>query len=46
MDLCQRPPKTVSFRTEVDECLAEQASHHATGDFFQVWLFVVVSATV
>jgi ubiquinone/menaquinone biosynthesis C-methylase UbiE len=33
-------------RAEVDECLVEQASLHATGDFFQMWLFVVVSGTV
>ena len=33
-------------RSEVDECLAEQASLHSKGDFFQAWLFVAVSGTV
>jgi ubiquinone/menaquinone biosynthesis C-methylase UbiE len=33
-------------RAEVDEFLAHQASLHATGDFFQLWSFIVVSATV
>lgn len=33
-------------RSEVEECLAEQASLHAKGDFFQAWLFVVVSGVV
>jgi ubiquinone/menaquinone biosynthesis C-methylase UbiE len=33
-------------RSEVDEFLAEQASLHASGDFFQAWLFVLVSGTV
>jgi ubiquinone/menaquinone biosynthesis C-methylase UbiE len=32
-------------RSEVDEWLAEQASLHASGDFFQMWLFVLVSST-
>lgn len=32
--------------SEVEEFLAEQASLHANGDFFQAWLFVLVSATV
>lgn len=30
---------------EVDEFLAEQAALHAAGDFFQAWLYVVVTAT-
>jgi len=33
-------------RSEVDEFLAEQDSLHASGDFFQAWLFVLVSGTV
>ncbi len=33
-------------RSEVDECLAEQASLNASGNFFQMWSFIVVSATV
>jgi ubiquinone/menaquinone biosynthesis C-methylase UbiE len=33
-------------RSEVEECLAEQASLHASGDFFQMWSFVVVTGTV
>ena len=33
-------------RSQVDEWLVEQASLHASGDFFQIWLFVLVSATV
>ena len=33
-------------RSEVEECLAEQASLHASGDFFQMWLFVVLNGTV
>jgi len=33
-------------RSEVEEFLAEQASLHASGDFFQAWLFVLVSGTV
>jgi len=33
-------------RTEVDEWLEEQGSLHARGDFFQMWLFVLVSGTV
>jgi hypothetical protein len=32
--------------SEVDEFLAEQVSLQANGDFFQAWLFVLVSATV
>jgi len=32
-------------RCEVDECLTEQAWLQANGDFFQAWLFVVVSGT-
>lgn len=32
-------------RCEVDECLTEQASLQSNGDFFQAWLFVVVSGT-
>ncbi len=31
---------------EVHEFLAEQAALHARGDFFQAWLFVLVSASV
>ena len=33
-------------RSEVDEWLAEQASLDACGDFFQIWSFVLVDATV
>lgn len=33
-------------RAEVDEWLGEQASLHASGDFFQVWVFVLSSGTV
>jgi ubiquinone/menaquinone biosynthesis C-methylase UbiE len=33
-------------RSEVDEFLAEQLSLQTNGDFFQVWLFVLVSAIV
>jgi len=32
--------------SEVDEWLAEQAALNASGDFFQVWSFVLVSGTV
>lgn len=32
--------------SEVEECLAEQALLHAKGDFFQAWLFVLVSGAV
>ena len=32
--------------TEVDAWLGEQASLHASGDFFQTWLFVLVSGIV
>jgi len=32
--------------SEVEEFLAEQSSLNANGDFFQAWLFVLVSATV
>jgi hypothetical protein len=33
-------------RAEVEECLAEQAALHASGDFFQMWTFVQVIGTV
>ena len=33
-------------RSEVDEWLGEQASLHVSGDFFQMWLLVLVSGTV
>jgi hypothetical protein len=33
-------------RAEVDECLEEQAMLHASGDFFQMWFFVMVNGTV
>jgi ubiquinone/menaquinone biosynthesis C-methylase UbiE len=33
-------------RAEVDEWLAEQGNLHATGDFFQTWLFVRCSGVV
>jgi SAM-dependent methyltransferase len=33
-------------RAEVEECLAEQAALHASGDFFQMWFFVHVTGTV
>lgn len=36
----------VITRAEVDEWLADQASLHASGDFFQAWLFVLSSGTV
>lgn len=32
-------------RSEVDQWLGEQASLHARGDFFQMWFFVLVTAT-
>jgi len=32
--------------SEVDEWLAEQALLDASGNFFQVWFFVLVDATV
>jgi len=33
-------------RAEVDEWLDEQAMLHASGDFFQMWFFVMVNGTV
>jgi len=33
-------------RAEVDEWLEEQASLHASSDFFQMWFFVLVNGTV
>ena len=33
-------------RSEVAEWLAEQASLNASGDFFQIWFFVLVDAAV
>jgi arsenite methyltransferase len=33
-------------RAEVDEWLDEQASLEGSGDFFQAWLFVLVTGTV
>jgi SAM-dependent methyltransferase len=33
-------------RCEVEQCLTEQDSLHASGDFFQMWSFVVVTGTV
>jgi SAM-dependent methyltransferase len=33
-------------RSEVDDWLGEQASLAASGDFFQIWFFVLVHATV
>jgi ubiquinone/menaquinone biosynthesis C-methylase UbiE len=33
-------------RAEVDEWLEEQALLHASGDFFQMWFFVLVNGTV
>jgi SAM-dependent methyltransferase len=33
-------------RAEVEECLAEQATLQASGDFFQMWFFVQVTGTV
>ena len=33
-------------RSEVDEWLSEQASLHASGDFFQMWFFALVIGTV
>jgi len=32
--------------SEVEKFLAEQVSLHASGDFFQAWLFVLVRVTV
>ena len=36
----------IVLRSEVDEWLAEQASLAASGDFFQIWFFVLVDAKV
>jgi ubiquinone/menaquinone biosynthesis C-methylase UbiE len=36
----------VITRAEVAEWLGEQADLHASGDFFQAWLFVLVTGTV
>lgn len=36
----------LALRSEVDEFLSEQAALHATGDFFQMWLFCLVTGTV
>ena len=36
----------LASREEVDEFFAEQAALNATGDFFQLWLFVLVSGSV
>jgi ubiquinone/menaquinone biosynthesis C-methylase UbiE len=33
-------------REEVEACLAEQAELQASGDFFQVWIFAMVTGTV
>ncbi|MBS0164408.1 MAG: hypothetical protein JSS48_17785 [Nitrospira sp.] len=33
-------------RSEAEEFLAEQAALQQSGDFFQAWLFVLVSGTV
>jgi hypothetical protein len=33
-------------RAEVEDCLAEQAALQASGDFFQMWIFVHVSGIV
>ena len=33
-------------RSEVDEWLGEQALLQARGDFFQMWLFVLVTGAV
>jgi ubiquinone/menaquinone biosynthesis C-methylase UbiE len=33
-------------RAEVDEWLGEQAALHSSGDFFQAWIFVLVSGSV
>jgi hypothetical protein len=33
-------------REEVSEWLGEQAALHASGDFYQAWLFVMVTGTV
>jgi hypothetical protein len=38
--------KGVVSRTEVEDWLGEQARLHASGDFFQVWLFVLATGTV
>jgi hypothetical protein len=36
----------VITRAEVVEWLGEQAALHASGDFFQAWMFVLVTGTV
>jgi hypothetical protein len=33
-------------REEVSEWLSKQAALHASGDFYQAWLFVMVTGTV
>jgi hypothetical protein len=33
-------------RPELDEWMEEQALLHASGDFFQMWFFVLVNGTV
>jgi len=33
-------------RSEVEKWLEEQKLLHASGDFFQMWFFVMVSGTV
>src|SRR5215831_9402684 len=41
VDVCAQPPTL-----EVEEFLTEQQTLHETGEFFQMWLMVVVSGTV
>lgn len=44
--LAKAAERGVITRAEVDEWLSEQAALHASGDFFQAWLFVLVTGTV
>ena len=44
--LLQAAEKSIVPRAEVDECLAEQAALHESGDFFQMWMMVLVSGNV
>jgi hypothetical protein len=36
----------IVLRSEVEEWLEEQTLLHASGDFFQMWFFVMVIGTV
>jgi ubiquinone/menaquinone biosynthesis C-methylase UbiE len=44
--LAEAAESGIVTRSEVLEWLGEQAALHASGDFFQAWLFVLVTATV